>query len=94
MKLDRDNVKEDIENVKEEKEQRQTTLLSSIKPSKGHICYEFNTITKDIREAKFEKTDIDWNTAVSGDYSKLKKIIAKQDCIYITALNKILFYFK
>lgn len=60
-------------------------LLGTLKPQKGHKCFEINTITQDINEAKFYEDIV---SMFSSSYERKKKLRIKENCIYITALNK------
>jgi len=86
MKIDNDK-KDNIENVKKQKELTESRKIGEVRPSKGHTLYEVNLKDKTIEVAIFEKIDIDWYTAISRDYSKVRKLISKSNCIYISALN-------
>lgn len=76
-------INEDIQVVKPIK--KELKLLNSIKPQKGHKCFEINTITNEIAEAEFFE---DYVSMFSSSYERKKKIRIKENCIYITALNK------
>jgi hypothetical protein len=60
-------------------------LIGTLKPNKGHICFEINTTTNEITEAEFF---YDVVSMFSSSYERKKKIRIKEDCIYILALNK------
>lgn len=62
-------------------------LLGTIYPKKGHICFEINTITHEIKEVEYEEVTIDIKS-ISGENYKRKKLLTKENCTYITALNK------
>lgn len=67
----------------------QVKYLGSIIPKKGHTCFEINMKTKEIAVAQFDDSISSYSKAVKGDYSIKKKIIIKENCIYISALNKM-----
>jgi hypothetical protein len=62
-------------------------LLGTIYPKKGHKCFEINDITHEIYEVVYEEVTIDI-TSISGEKYKRKKLLTKDNCTYITALNK------
>tara|TARA_R110000803_G_scaffold192272_1_gene255076 strand:- start:1686 stop:2006 length:321 start_codon:yes stop_codon:yes gene_type:complete len=86
MKLDNDK-RDNIESVKKQKEQRQTSVIGRIKPNKGHILFEVDLKERTISVAEFKKCNISWIDAVNRDYSKYKKVVSNKNCIYISALN-------
>ena len=64
------------------------TLLHSIKPHKGHTLFEANLLTGELEVAQYEKTDILYPITYKADVVKRKKVLAKKDCVYISALNR------
>lgn len=60
-------------------------LLGTLKPQKGHKCFEINTITQDINEAEFYEDIV---SMFSSSYERRKKLKVKDSCVYLTALNK------
>ena len=57
----------------------------------NHILFEFDLKKKTIELAVFEPEikDIHWNDAINGNFKKKnKKVIKKENCIYISSLNK------
>ena len=93
MKLsdfEKDKVKDKIEITKQQAE-IQKIFDSRIKPHENHILFEFDLKTKEIRLSVFEPEikEIHWNDAVNFDFKKKnKKVLKKENCIYISALNK------
>lgn len=69
------------------KQQKEFKLIGSQKYHNGHKCWEYNTETKEIKEAEYERTDIEWNK-VGELKHRSKRVIVKENCIYVTALNK------
>lgn len=78
-------INEDIQVVKPIK--KELKLLGSLKPQKGHKCFEINLNTNEISEATYVESEIVVLTS-NADYKINRKVNVKQDCIYITALNK------
>jgi hypothetical protein len=66
---------------------KKTKLLGSLYPQKGHKCFEINNLTLEINEAKFESVTINI-TSISQENYVNKKLLVKENCTYITALNK------
>lgn len=81
--------KEDkIEIVKQTKQEKKTVLVNRIKPYEGHKCFEYNTVTGSLSFATFMETSIDFVSAQKGEIAHKSKVMIKENCIYITALNK------
>lgn len=69
------------------KQQKEFKLLGTTKSYLGHICFEVNTVTKEIKHAQYSKSDIRWDEA-TNIREKSKRVIINPDCIYRTALNE------
>jgi hypothetical protein len=67
---------------------KETELLGTLRPQKGHKCFELNVKTNEIREAEFAEEEIRLFTSSKDGHSVKRKINVKDDCIYFTALNK------
>jgi hypothetical protein len=66
--------------------QKKSNYLGSIRQQNGHKCFEINTKTGEVNEANYEQIKAKYTTAKS--IGIVRKIIVKEDCLYITALNK------
>ena len=94
MKLsdfEKDKVKDKIEITKQQQAEIQKVFDSRITPHENHILFEFNLNKRTIYLAVFEPEikDIHWKDAINGNFKKQnKKVIKKENCIYIPALNK------
>lgn len=66
--------------------QKKSNYLGSIRPHRGHKCFELNIKTGDVNEASYEQIKAKYTTAKS--IGIVRKIIVKEDCLYISALNK------
>ena len=90
MKIEEINEKPDkIENVKQTKVETQKVLIGRIKPNRGHSLFEYNTITKKITLSNFDKpAEVSYIDALKGNISVNKSVTTKENCIYISALNK------
>ena len=63
-------------------------LIGSLKPHKGHTCYEMNLATRTIKPAVFEEVTTTFPTPGNTVRPMVrKKLIIQPDCIYCTALN-------
>lgn len=58
------------------------TMIDSIRPHKGHTLFEINCSTGNITAANFEEIDGLFSGGVR------KKVIVKENCLYISCLNK------
>lgn len=81
-------LKPDTELSVQLKQQKEFKLIGHQGYHNGHKCWEYNTETKEINEAEYERTDIVWSEADSKLKKRNKRVIVKQNCIYVTALNK------
>ena len=86
--LEGNKVNEQIEESIKKEQQKEAKKLTTIKPHKGHTLFEVEISTGDIREAEFEKTDIAYEDVQKGKNLSRKKVIAKDGCIYVSALNR------
>jgi len=78
-----------IENVKQVSIEKQTVLLGTARPKKGHTMFEYNFKEKTIVQAVFDDLPaVKFTDAANGIKSTHKKITKKPDCIYVSALNK------
>jgi hypothetical protein len=98
-------LKDKIEITKQQQAEIQKVFDSRIIPKENHTLFEFNMLTKTIQVAEFKKpnTTIHWFEALEQYYKrKLVKVdvfnskpitksevIKKDNCIYISALNKV-----
>lgn len=88
LKIDEEK-KDKIENVKQQVQEIQTIFDYRIKPQKGHTLFEVDLVLKTIEIAEFDELPaVKWEDAVKGLISAQKKVTKKENCIYISALNK------
>ena len=64
---------------------KELKLIGTLIPKRGHKCFEINTITNEISEAEFYE---DYVSMFSSSYERKMKLKVKENCVYITALNK------
>lgn len=78
-----------IENIKQQQAEIQKVFDSKIIPHENHTLFEIDLNTKEIKLAVFdEQPAIKWEDALKGQISSQKKVTKKDNCIYISALNK------
>lgn len=82
-------VKDKIEFVKQQQAEIQKVFDSKIIPHENHTLFEVDLKTGEICLAIFdEQPAIKWEDALKGQISVKKKVTKKENCIYISALNK------
>ncbi len=74
--------------VEQKEVEKQLKLIGTLKPKRGHTLFEINFKEGTIVEAEIEQQDIHFQKAKNGRMSSNKKVIQKENCIYIPALNK------
>lgn len=67
--------------------QNKTTLVNRIMPKQGHKCFEYNALTNQLTYAKFMQSNIDLSEAMKGNIVPKRKVMIKDNCMYVTALN-------
>jgi hypothetical protein len=66
---------------------KENKLLNTLYPQQGHKCFEINLLTNECNEATFLESVVNI-TSISGEHYVNKKILVKENCVYITALNQ------
>lgn len=87
----KDKLKYRIEITKQQQAEIQKVFDSKIIPHENHILFEFDLKKMTIELAVFEPeiNEIHWNDAINGNFkNKNKKVVKKENCIYISSLNK------
>lgn len=81
--------KDVIEVVKQPEVKNLQSYLGSYRPKKGHTLYEFDVVQKVLVKAQFT-TDSEFKmyTPVGVNAYCSKKVVVRENCIYIPALNK------
>jgi len=78
-----------IENVKQQAIKLQKIKIGEMRPKKNHTLFEINIVENAIEIAKFDELPaIKFEDAMSGNLLGQKKITKKDNCVYISALNK------
>lgn len=81
--------KDKIEITKQQQVEIQKVFDNRILPQRNHTLFEYNLIDKTIEVAIFDSSpEIKWEDVVKGLISSNRKITRKDNCIYISALNK------
>jgi hypothetical protein len=76
--------KDQIEIVKQVNVKKGVKLQSRILPGDGHNCFEFNIESNELRKAEIKREAI---IDINKKTSTVNKVMMKDGCIYITALN-------
>lgn len=81
--------KDKIEQIKQQVQEIQTVFDYKIIPQKGHTLFEVNLVLKTIEIAEFDELPaIKFEEAMKGNIITQKKVTKKENCVYISALNK------
>ena len=88
MKVEKE-YKDKLEFVKQTNAETQKVYIGRSNPKRGHSLFEINIVLKTIELASFDKSEVvSFLDARKGMISVNKKVTTKDDCKYITALNK------
>ena len=78
-----------LEIVKQQEIEKQKIFDSKIIPHKNHTLFEVDLKNNNIEIAKFDELPaVKYTDALKGNISASKKVTKKENCIYISALNK------
>lgn len=81
--------KDKIEQIKQQVKEIQTVFDYQIKPQKNHTLFEVNLNLKTIEIAEFDEIPpIKYTEAMKRNVVAQKKVTKKENCVYISALNK------
>ncbi len=83
-----ENNPEKIEIHSQKEIDKEQKLVGRIIPYKGHTLFEINCSTGDIKEAEYKLDAVKYDNAVNGSIQKVRKVITKENCLYISCLNK------
>lgn len=88
MKVEKET-KDKLEFVKQTKSEIQKVHIGRMNPKRGHSLFEANLKERTIVLADFNKTEaVKFEDAMKGAISVNKKVDIKENCEYISALNK------
>jgi hypothetical protein len=89
--------KDEIKIVSERQIEKQLKFMGNIFVRPNQKCYEYNMLTKELQIAKTEciinpfatgkKIDI-YNGGTIGESKFEQKVITKDDCLYVVAINE------
>lgn len=78
---------DEVELIAEQNQQTEFKLIGRCRVHRGHILYQFNTVTLELTEAIYvAQKEIIWEDARNGIFRK--KVLKEKDCIYFSALNR------
>ena len=87
--FEKDQEKDKIEQVKQQVQEIQTVFDYKIIPQKNHTLFEVNLVLKTIEIAEFDELPaIKFEEAMKGNIVAQKKVTKKENCVYISSLNK------
>ena len=87
--FEKDQEKDKIEQVKQQVQEIQTVFDYKIIPQKNHTLFEVDLNLKTIEIAEFDEIPpIKYTEAMKGNIVAKKKVTKKENCVYISALNK------
>lgn len=86
--LDQNLVKDPTEVQAVKPIKKEHKFMGSMKPQPGHTLFEINLITGVIVKAIFERKDISFEEAKTKNYVAKSKVVMKENCVYISALNE------
>lgn len=78
--------KDEVKQVAQVEQEKQLRHIGQIRPHKGHKLFEVDQRTGVVREAEYEKTDINYSQDINKA-KRSKKVIVREGCFYLTALN-------
>jgi hypothetical protein len=88
MKIEKEK-QDKLEFLKQTKLETQKVHIGRTNPKRGHSLFEVNISLKTIELADFDKSEaVKYEDAMKGMISVNKKLTVKENCIYISALNK------
>jgi len=87
MKIEKEN-KDKLEFVKQTKAEIKKVLIGKMHPNRGHSLFEVDLELKTIQLAKFDRPDVLKFEDAQKGVTENKKVTIKENCKYITALNK------
>ena len=90
MRLDKPTTEKDkVEITKQQRAEIQKVFDSRIRPHENHTLFEIDLISKEIKLAVFDTgLEIHWNDAVKGNWGNNRTLTKKENCMYVSALNK------
>ena len=86
--LNKEKAKTELQ--QEKQQEYQLVYQGTIIPHEGHILYEINLSTNEIKEAEYLAQDyvLDWEWHPSKKPRVDSSVVMNEGCVYISALNK------
>ena len=79
--------KDQIKNVRQKEVEKQQKQVGQLKPHKGHTVFEYNVLTGELVPAVIEDVISVQKHHKDLPPTKHRKIIVKEGCVYVSALN-------
>lgn len=81
------SIKDKLELKAETPVKSERKFLGSVVPKRGHSCFEINLKTGEVCLAEFESSDAIF--PLDGEVVRTSKVVVRREnCVYVTALNK------
>lgn len=71
----------------EKQQEKQFKHLGTLRPHAGHTLFEINHATQEVKQAEYLTQDVDFMDAANKNISLKKKLLVKEGCEYVSALN-------
>ncbi|MFD3001427.1 hypothetical protein ACFS7Z_13730 [Pontibacter toksunensis] len=69
-------------------QKKQIKLIGSTRKVPGHTMFELNLETQEIKQAEYQEGTVYAYTEKSHEHQHRLKLVVKENCIYVQALNK------
>lgn len=79
---------EPIENIAQQQVKKKERLIQRLWPHRGHTLFEFDRSTGKMVPAEYAEQDVVVNWKDKQNPQPKRKVIIKEGCLYISALNK------
>jgi hypothetical protein len=76
-----------VEHVKQAEIKKKEVLVKRFRPHANHILFEVDMVTGEVKRAELEVQAISFEKASKNDVSLSKKVIMRENCKYISAMN-------
>lgn len=79
-----------IEIVAEQQQKKEIKHIGQQRKVRGHILWEFNEKTRELKRAQFKKTNV-FISAINmspESITETHKVVVNENCVYFQALNK------
>jgi hypothetical protein len=78
---------ERVEIIAQQQKEHQKLLVGKIIPKRGHAIWQINTETLEVSVPDYSNTVLEYEAAISKDFSRVAEIVILDNCVYISALN-------